>query len=60
MDGAIHPSTSKVLAISAIMTRLVGVKLGLMLSEVDIVSVCEFHSTPNAFGWWTNRHLLNL
>ena len=41
---------SKVLAISLIIPRLVGVKLDLTLSAVDIVSVSEFHSNPRAFG----------
>ena len=42
MAGAIHPSTLKVLAMSEITPRLVGAKLDVATSDVDIVSVVEF------------------
>ena len=41
---------SKVLAMSEITPRLVGVKVGDAPMEIDNVSSQEFQATPNAFG----------
>ena len=49
-EGETQPSTSKVLAMSAIMPRLVGMDSLVTLRVVDIVSDCESHSRPSALG----------
>ena len=50
IQGDIHHKTSNVLAMSAIMTLLVGMKLVDRFRAVDMVSATLSHSRPKALG----------